>query len=73
MAVKQKTNHYIRFKWDFHEDYYFEFKIVKQELTGDVSLIVTDYADADDYVGTVELWNLQVRKLKNAIGCAKKL
>ena len=69
--LKLKTNQFIRFKWeenDTQEDY-FEFLIQVDEMTLDVSLIITDFAeDEQDQKEQTELWNKQISILKRAIG-----
>jgi hypothetical protein len=69
--LKLKMNQFIRFKWednDTQEDY-FEFLIQVDELTSDVSLIITDFAeDEQDQEEQTELWNKQISILKRAIG-----
>ena len=69
--LKLKTNQFIRFKWeenDTKEDY-FEFLIQVDEMTSDVSLIITDFAeDEQDQKEQTELWNKQISILKRAIG-----
>ena len=43
--IGKKKGQFVRFKWlDSNEDEYFEFKIQIDDLTADVSLIVTDFA-----------------------------
>lgn len=67
----KKQNKIARYKWtdDEDEETYFEFKIVTRELTGDVALVITDFAEDDnDEDDVTELWNTQVAKLKHAIG-----
>ena len=60
---------FISFRWlDMGSGYEFSFDIVKDELTGDVSLIITDNVDDDDATDTKNLWSSQVAKLKQAIG-----
>jgi hypothetical protein len=69
--LKLKTNQFIRFKLeenDTQEDY-FEFLIRVDEMTLDVSLIITDFAeDEQDQKEQTELWNKQISILKRAIG-----
>ena len=69
--LKLKMNQFIRFKWednDTKEDY-FEFLIQVDEMTLDVSLIITDFAeDENDQKEQAELWNKQISILKRAIG-----
>lgn len=62
-------NESISFRWlDMEPGYEFGFNILKDELTGDVALIVTDKIDEDDVEDTRNLWNSQVAKLKQMIG-----
>ena len=66
----QKEDRFVRYSWtDEDDDSFFEFKISKDDLTGDVSLIVTDFADEDEVEETSELWNSQVADLKHILGC----
>jgi len=69
--LKLKTNQFIRFKWednDTKEDY-FEFLIQIDELTSDVSLIITDFAeDEQEQEEQSQLWEKQISNLKSAIG-----
>jgi len=69
--LKLKTNRFIRFKWednDTKEDY-FEFLIQVDEMTSDVSLIITDFAeDEDEIEEQTNLWEKQISLLKRAIG-----
>ena len=65
-----KEDVYIRLQWlDKPEGTYFEFRIERDELTGDVSLIVTDFADeGSDMETSKRLWDAQVNKLSHVIG-----
>ena len=66
----KKTDQYIRFRWEEEEDdnAFFEFKIVTDDLTNDVSLLVTDYADEDEVEEAKLLWESQINSLLHAIG-----
>ena len=67
--VSKKKNNHVRFKWLGSEEEYFEFLIQVDELTNDISLIVTDFADdEEDKEDAVQLWNLQIDNLKKIIG-----
>ena len=69
--LKKKDNQYIRFKWadDDEAKSYFEFKIQIDEMTQDVALIVTDFAeDEDEKEEQTNLWTKQIDQLKRAIG-----
>nr|WP_319571238.1 START-like domain-containing protein [uncultured Draconibacterium sp.] len=64
-----KENRLVRFNWvDEDEDTYFEFKIARDELTNDVSLLITDFAEEDEVDETRGLWNSQVADLKHVLG-----
>ena len=46
--TQRKENRMVRFNWVDEPESYFEFRISQVELTGDVSLIVTDHCDEDE-------------------------
>ena len=69
--LKSKTDHFIRFKWEDNDtiEDYFEFLIQIDDMTSDVSLIITDFAeDEQDQEEQTNLWNNQISLLKMAIG-----
>ena len=67
--ISKKKNNHVRFKWLGSDDEYFEFLIQVDELTNDISLIVTDFADdEEDKEDAVQLWDLQIDNLKKIIG-----
>lgn len=59
-----------RFQWlDKNDGSYFEFRIDVDDLTGDVSLIITDFAEDPAEMATTKLlWDSQVNKLLHVIG-----
>ena len=69
--LKKKNNSFIRFKWEDNktQDDYFEFLIQVDEMTSDVSLLVTDFAeDKEEQEEQTNLWSKQISLLKQAIG-----
>lgn len=68
----KKTGEKIKFRWiDENKkdtDYYFELKILEDEITKDVSLLVVDFADADELDEAKLLWENQISDLKHVIG-----
>lgn len=60
----------IRYQWlDKNDGSYFEFRTQKDELTNDISLIITDFAaDKADEVSARLLWHSQVDKLLHVLG-----
>ncbi|NCB07957.1 MAG: SRPBCC domain-containing protein [Bacteroidia bacterium] len=63
-----RENRLVRFSWVDEPDNYFEFRISQDELTGDVSLIIIDFAEEGEEEGTAELWNTQITDLKHILG-----
>ena len=69
--LKKKSNKFIQYKWldDEEKESFFEFKIQVDEMTSDVSLIITDFAeDEEDKEEQTMLWEQQILNLKSAIG-----
>ncbi|MCK3682789.1 START-like domain-containing protein [Maribellus sp. YY47] len=65
----QKENRLVRFNWlDEDDDTYFEFRITQDELTGDVSLLITDFSEEGEEQETKDLWETQVADLKHVLG-----
>ena len=63
-----KENKQVRFNWIGTNDEYFEFRIVQDELTSDVALIVDDFVPDDEINESVDLWNMQIADLKHIVG-----
>ena len=70
--LSKKNNEKIRFQWiteeDDEEDYFFEFKIEMDEITKDVSLIITDFSEEDELEEAKLLWDSLVSDLKQVLG-----
>ncbi|MFP4023740.1 MAG: START-like domain-containing protein [Thiohalospira sp.] len=67
--ITKKENQMVRYQWvDDDEDTYFEFKINKDDLTGEVALVITDFAEDDEKDDSVDLWNSQISELKHTLG-----
>ena len=67
--LKKKTDEFVRFSWDENEDeHFFEMKIIVDEITKDVSLFITDFADEDEVEESKMLWKNQVSDLKQVLG-----
>ena len=71
---KKKNNDKVRFQWqnneEDHENYYFEFKIQVDEITKDVSLIISDFSDEDEIVESKMLWDNLISDLKQVLGAS---
>ncbi|HFS67613.1 MAG TPA: SRPBCC domain-containing protein [Flavobacteriia bacterium] len=62
----------VRYNWLDDEDdaIYFEFKIVIDDLTNDLALMVTDFAEEDEVEEQKMFWENQINTLKRCIGAA---
>jgi uncharacterized protein YndB with AHSA1/START domain len=62
-------NH-IRFHWleDENSATFFEFRLQKIELTGGISLEITDFAEKNEKEDAVALWETQIKTLKRVLG-----
>jgi uncharacterized protein YndB with AHSA1/START domain len=71
MASK-KTGEKVKFRWvdedNNDSDYYFELRILVDEITKDVSLMVVDFAEQDDVQESKQLWENQISDLKHVLG-----
>ena len=70
--LKKQMDKMVRFRWLSDEeeglDSYFEFRIEVDALTNDTSIIVTDFADADEVEEAKQLWESQIHELQHIIG-----
>jgi uncharacterized protein YndB with AHSA1/START domain len=70
--ASKKSGEKVKFKWidDNKKDteYYFELRILEDEITKDVSLMVVDFAVEDEIDESKQLWENQVSDLKHVIG-----
>jgi uncharacterized protein YndB with AHSA1/START domain len=68
--LKTQDDQLVRFQWvDKTDGSYFEFRIQRDDLTNDISLIITDFADSTGERESAKLlWQSQVEKLLHVIG-----
>ena len=69
--VRKVNNEKIQFQWleDEETDFSFELRIQFDEITKDVSLIVTDFAEDEEEVEESKLlWTNQISDLKKVLG-----
>ncbi|MDR1201221.1 MAG: hypothetical protein LBL58_06265 [Tannerellaceae bacterium] len=69
-VVFMKPEISVRYHWVDEEDdaTYFEFHIHTIELTGDIALEITDFAEPDEKQDAIELWDSQIIELKRTLG-----
>lgn len=68
--ISKKENDHVRFHWtDEDDDSYFEFSLRQDSITGDMALIIVDFADdEEEKIENIELWNTQIKDLKRILG-----
>jgi len=73
--LTKKSGERVKFKWINDEEEensscYFEIRIQVDEITKDVSLMVTDFSDDDEVEEAKMLWENQISDLKHVLGSA---
>lgn len=71
--LTKKSGERIKFRWLDDEDdnsVYFEMRIQVDEITKDVSIMVTDFAEQDEMDEAKMLWENQISDLKQVLGSA---
>lgn len=68
----KKSGERIKFRWmaDEGTDYFFELRIQVDEITKDVSLMITDFAEEDEVDEGKMLWENMISELKQILGSA---
>ncbi len=69
-VLQKKQDKSIKFQWEENEgeNIFFEFNIHVEELTGEVALIITDFAEEDEIDDAKVLWDKQIEKLRFVLG-----
>lgn len=70
--LTKKSGERVKFRWldDDEAHYYFEIRIQVDEITKDVSLMITDFAEEDEVEEAKMLWSNQISDLKQVLGSA---
>jgi hypothetical protein len=67
--LSKKDNHSIRMHWlEEKDDSYFEMEIVQDDITGDIALLITDFAPKSEQDAGKRLWEAQVQTLRQILG-----
>ena len=66
--VVNRENKVVRFKWDGDDVTFLEFEILQDELTGDVALSITDFANESEHEDKKMIWHNQVDDLIHVLG-----
>ena len=70
--VSKKNGERVKFKWIDDEDtpYFYEIRIQVDDITKDVSIMVTDFAAEDEIDEGKMLWENMISDLKSILGSA---
>ncbi|MBL7925934.1 MAG: SRPBCC domain-containing protein [Bacteroidia bacterium] len=65
----KRENQMARFNWiDETEKTYFEIEIITDEITGDIALLISDFAEPEEQAEMRRLWDSQILNLRHIIG-----
>lgn len=67
--IHKQENETVVFQWmdDQHENIFFEMRIISEDVSPDITLIVTDYSEPSDLDLSKLLWNSNIGQLKRLI------
>ena len=72
--LSKKSGERVKFRWLVDDEegsnYYYEIRIQVDEITKDVSLMITDFAEEDEIDEAKMLWDNQISSLKQVLGSA---
>ncbi|MFY7810804.1 MAG: START-like domain-containing protein [Flavobacterium sp.] len=70
--ISNKTNEKVKYVWlddtKKETDYFFEIKIVIDDITNDISLFITDFTYKDEIEDEKSLWKSIINDFKHIIG-----
>ncbi len=68
--LSKKNGERVKFRWEVDDEtpYYFEIRIQVDEITKDVSIMITDFAEEDEVEEGKMLWDNMMSDLKQVLG-----
>ncbi len=67
--LESEQDKFIRFHWlHMPKEEYFEFRILKSEVTNQTILMIKDFADKKEIKDQTRLWDYQVKELFHRLG-----
>jgi hypothetical protein len=68
--ISLSSGNYIRFHWleDENPNAFFELLLHKNELTGEIILEITDFAEKQEKDSAINLWESQIKTLTRVLG-----
>lgn len=68
--INKKPQSSIRYRWldEEDEELYFEFLLRKLDLSGAMTLEITDFAEPEEKGDAIALWEFQIDEMKRRLG-----
>ncbi|AWM12880.1 START-like domain-containing protein [Flavobacterium sp. NRK F10] len=70
--ISKRSGERVRFRWldedGVETEYFFEMKILEDEITKDVSILIIDFAEEEELDEARLLWENQISDLKHVLG-----
>lgn len=68
--IALKIGSHIKLRWDdsTNKKCFFELKLTQNELTKNITLIVSDFADKTEIKDSIDLWDEQISLLRKKLG-----
>jgi uncharacterized protein YndB with AHSA1/START domain len=70
--ISKRAGERVKFRWldenGEESEYFFEIKIMEDEITKDVSIVIVDFAEEDEVEESSLLWENQISDLKHVLG-----
>ena len=70
--ISKRSGERVKFRWLDEEgvdsEYFFELKIMEDDITKDVSIVVVDFSEEDELDESKLLWENQISDLKHVLG-----
>lgn len=66
--IGARENKGVKFKWIDDEPYFVELEIMQDELTNDVALLITDFAEENTLTNRKLIWDNQIDYLLSVLG-----
>lgn len=68
VSIKNESSLKLRWNDDSNKKHFFEFKIVVGELTKNITLVISDFANKNEIEESINLWNEQIAVLGKILG-----
>ncbi len=67
--IDSEEEAFLKFQWEeAEENEFLEYRISKGQVTGQTTLVISDYCDEDEIDDQKSLWESQMKSLRHAMG-----